>query len=132
MTDEHDITEDELRNRISGNHMVHRLREWDDGDTLYGVESFQHDTGAATGKTYHEGGEYGEDTAEAKARNHFENPPPLAGGMVVVLYRATVQNPQTEPRNPMDPGEPPLKYANLISVEILEWKHTGDGGASDD
>lgn len=114
-----------VRERLTGEQMVHRLRDWSDGDTLYGVTSINLDTGASSGKTYRAGGEYGAD-AEQKARDHFAGGT-LASG-VTVLYRATVQNPRTEPANPMDPGEPPLKFAYLEGVEILDWKQNRAGG----
>jgi hypothetical protein len=120
-----DLDADALRERVSGEQMVHRLRDWTDGDTLYGVTSFNQDTGTSSGKTFREGGEYGED-AEQKARNQYERPGlPMSG--VTVLFRATVRNPRTEPRNPADPGEPPLKFATLTDVDVLDWKQTGQG-----
>lgn len=121
---------DTLRERLSGEQMIHRLRDWTDGDTLFGVTSMNPDSGASMGKTFREGGERGED-AEQMARDRYERPAlPMSG--VSVLFRATVRDPWTEPRNPMDPGEPPLKYATLTDVEILEWTHTGGGGDTDE
>lgn len=120
------VTDDELRQRISGEHLIHRLRDWNDGDTLYGAKTFNPDTGGGMGKTYREGDEYGEQDAEALARGMYSNGPTASG--VSVLFRATVRNPRAEPRDPSDPGEPPLKYGTLTDVEILDWKQPGDGG----
>lgn len=118
------VTADSLRERVSGKRIVHRLRDWTDGDTLFGVTAYT-EGGASTGKTFREGGEYGDD-AEVQARDMYERPAlPMSG--VSVLYRATVRNPRTEPRDPMDPGEPPLKFARLTEVEVLDWKRVGDG-----
>lgn len=123
-----DLTRDYLRDRVSGEQMVHRLRDWTDGDTLYGVTSFS-SSGAAMGKTYRDRGEY-RDTAEQKAREHFKNGPAFGSfSGVMVLYRATVTDVWDEGTDPADPGEPPLKYATLTDVEILDWKQAdvGDG-----
>lgn len=121
---------DALRGRVAGERLVHRLRDWTDGDTAYGVTSVSDSSGTSTGKTFREGGEYGED-AEAKAREQYDRPGlPMTG--VTVLWRATVRNPRTEPRDPSDPGEPPLKFATLTDVEIMDWKQTGEGGDGDE
>jgi len=118
-----DVQHHRLRESLSGERMVHRLRDWEGGDTLYGAASVDLNQGgrSVSGKTYREGGEYGED-AEAKARGKYETPLLARGANVAVLYRATVRDPETEPRNPMDPGEPPLKFATLTEVEVLNYR----------
>lgn len=125
-----ELDADTLRERLSGEQMVHRLREWDDGDTLFGVTSMNADSGASMGKTFREGGER-VNSAEQMARDRYENPPlPMSG--VTVLFRATVRDPRTEPRDAMDPGEPPLKFATLTDVEILDWNTSEDAGGDGD
>lgn len=123
MTDE--PTEDSLRERLSGRQMIHRLREWEDGDTLYGARTYT-DSGAS-GKTFREGSEFGDTTALDMAREQFAGELTLNTNGVSVLYSATVEQVQTDPRDPNDPGEPPLKFARLTDVEILDWKQP-DGG----
>jgi len=116
------MTEDTIRERVSGEQIVHRLREWNEGDTVWGVMAFDPSSGTSTGKSFREGHEYGEG-AEQKARERYERPGlPMSG--VTVLYRATVQNPRSEGRVGRD-AEPPLKFATLTEVEILNWKQTG-------
>lgn len=123
-----DVSEETLRGWLSGRQGIHRLRDWTDGDTLYGVRTFSEDGGTSSGKTFREGGEHGAD-AEQMARDYYERPGlPMSG--VTVLFRANVQNPRSEPRDPQDPGEPPLMYGTLTHVEILDWKQTG--GDSDE
>lgn len=123
MSDEH--TEDSLRERLNGRQMIHRLRDWEDGDTLYGATTLT-ETGRS-GKTFREGGEFGDASAKEMAREQFAGDSALLANGVNVLYRATVQQVQTDPRDPDDPGEPPLKFATLTDVEILDWKQSGDG-----
>lgn len=121
-----DATEDSLRERLSGESMIHRLQDWNDGDTAYGVAQFTEKDRAATGKTFAEGGERFEN-AEERAREFYETGFPPGHVTVSVLFRATVENPRTEPNDPADPGEPPLKFATFTDVEILDWTdHTGD------
>lgn len=120
-----DVTEDDIRERLSGEGMVARLRDWTDGDTLWGVITLNPDTGFTSGKTFREGGEHGRDAGDM-AREYY-----AGGGLtpvgVTALYRATVRDPRTEPRDPMDPGEPPLKFATLADVTVVKWKQSGDG-----
>lgn len=123
-----ELNADALRERLAGEQLVHRLREWADGDTLFGVTFMNPDTGASMGKTFREGDEYGEG-AESKAREHYESGIIASG--VTVLFRGTVRDPRTEPRDPEDPGEPPLKFATLTDVEILDWKRGGEGNGVD-
>lgn len=121
-----ELTEDSLRERVSGENMVHRLRDWNDGDTLYAVTHFTAKDRGATGKTFREGGEHG-DGAEKEAREFFNSGFPPGHVTAAVLFRATVRDPRTEPLDPADPGEPPLKFATFTDVEILEWEdHRAD------
>lgn len=106
-------SEDELEQLLStGQQMVHRLRDWDEGDTLYGVTFYNEGYDSGSGKTFKD---------EDSARGMFESGGLGAGpGSDTVLFKATVRNPTTEPHNPADPGEPPLKWAELEDVEILD------------
>lgn len=122
-----ELTEDTLRERVSGEHMVHRLRDWTDGDTVFAVTHFTDKDRGAVGKTFREGSGHGEG-AEKEAREFFNSGFPPGHVTAAILFRATVRDPRTEPRDPNDPGEPPLKFATFSDVEILEWEdHTGDG-----
>lgn len=94
--------------------MIHRLREWNDGDTLYGAV-FLGDR-SPSGKTFRAA----EEPAEDRARDYYNRDIFNGPGTTAVLYRATVRNPRTDPQNPADPGEPPLKQARLEDVEILD------------
>jgi hypothetical protein len=100
-----------------GEQMVHRLRNWAVGDTVYGVTSFnlKSEYGAASGKTF---------TSKEPAEQYFENEP-LFGDpeqFDIILFTATIRRVRTDPRNPRDPGEPPLKFAHFEDVEILDRK----------
>jgi hypothetical protein len=110
-----------LLDRLEGEQMIHRLRDWADGDTLWGVRSWNSSNGYTShmGKTFTDD-EYGT-TGKAAASSEFDKyvQGPLASDSSdVVLFRATVRNPQTESRPSSDP-EPPLKYGDLEDVEII-------------
>lgn len=129
VTEDGQVDVDAVRERLTGESTVHRLRDWTDGDTLFGFQLMDPGNRATIGKTFREGGEYGE-SAENKAREHYDNTTLRRG--VEVLYRATVQDPREDPPLAMDPGEPPLKYATLTDVEILDAKTHGEDGDRDD
>lgn len=106
---------------------IHRLREWESGDTLWGYVVCKTD-GSSFGKTFtHEapGGTMGADAA----RRAFESA--AAGntltsneGSVAFYYMATVHNPQTEPRGMDD--EPPLKMATMKDVVVKDSAEVGE------
>lgn len=99
--------------------MVHRLRDWDPGDTIYGVTEV---SGLGrSGKTFTDN-EFGRD-GKAVAEGYFEQAPVL-GADEVYLWRAAIDTVRTDPRNPNDPGEPPLKFARLSNAEVLDYKET--------
>jgi len=112
-----------IQSKESGESMVHRLRNWEAGDTVYGWDTLS-DSGSM-GKTFR-GGENGlTDDPEGAARDGFEGAVdgPLASDTNdVFLWRGTVKSVRTEGRNPMDPGEPPLKFARLSDVEVLDYR----------
>lgn len=120
----------QFENRLTtGLQMVARLRDWESGDTVYGVTtarpaSHRPDYDGESGKTFTED-EYGK-SGEEMARERFEDPPLLADDADVFLWRATIESVQTEPQNPHDPGEPPLKHARLREAEVLDFKLASD------
>lgn len=107
----------------AGEQMIHRLREWEDGDTCYGVATVNADGRISGGKTFRATSDsmdaLGDGDAEAAARANYEKMTTFGAGETV-LYRATVRNPRQEPRDPADPGEPPLKFGELHGVAIIE------------
>lgn len=124
-----DVDTDELRERLTGERMVHRLRDWTDGDTLFGTARFATDADACLGKTFQKGGERRASARQLARENYERTGIPMDS--VSVLYRATVRDPRTEPRGP-DPGEPPVKFATLTEVEILDWKRERVSGGDGD
>lgn len=119
------LTEDAIRERLTGEQMVHRLRGWVDGDTLHGVITINPDTGASRGKTYREG-EGGRLDAWKQARGEYERSCGRSWG-VTALYTATVRDPKRRRRKRL--GAVPLKSATLTDVEILETElDGGDAG----
>jgi hypothetical protein len=101
-----------------GEQIVHRLRNWEVGDRVYGVSSFKlsnDDSRSSSGKTF---------TTEENARAHFEKEPIFGPTeeFDTILFAATIQTVTRDPPNPADPGEPPLKYAQFENVEILDRK----------
>lgn len=123
-------------------HMVHRLRDWQDGDILYGVAIIK-SNGSAMGKTYrHNPANQSpkkldavdvERQAHKSARSHYEgvvdtdnsNPMGWNDGDVVFLYAAHIYNVTTEPLASSDPGEPPLKHADMEKVVVLDSEYNG-------
>lgn len=113
----------------SGESMVHRLRSWESGDTVYGYDS-RSDSGGM-GKTFRDGGEFGDQSALDAARDGWASatdPDNLLGGTTndVFLWSATVESVRTDPPDPMDPGEPPLKFARLTDVKVLAFRPGDD------
>lgn len=131
-------TDKEQRERVfrerqsGGERMVHRLRDWEEGDILWGWASVKE--GSSTGKTYRHAtsdereehiGEYLEE-AHTAAREAYEavveNDGPMLGGgpgAAVFLFAARIESVDTEPPGP-DPGEPPLKFAELGKVVVVD------------
>jgi hypothetical protein len=100
-----------------GRQMIHRLRSWEDGDTLYGVRAYnaKRDYNASSGKTFQD---------RASAESQFKREPVFgpAEDFDVILFEATVRSPTRDPVDPGDPGEPPSKYARLEDITILNRK----------
>lgn len=96
---------------------VHRLREWQQGDTLWGYRTVT-DSGAS-GKSYREGSDRMIDTgAEELARGSYEDAVDLApDDTAVFLYSATVDRVYTATAVGGE-GEPPEKHAMLSDIEI--------------
>jgi hypothetical protein len=101
----------------NGQQMIHRLRDWSDGDILFGVRSYNAAGGytASSGKTFQD---------EGRARSMFNGSPVLGNkeDFDVILFKAVIRGPKRDPADPYDPGEPPSQYATLESVEILDRK----------
>lgn len=114
------------REKAQGEQMIHRLRDWEAGDVIFGYEV--HSGSGSTGKTFKRGGEHGDTPAFRKAIQGFDNAPvlgdELSEGSTAYVWSATIQKTRTAPRGP-DPGEPPLKFAELEDVTVLASK-TGD------
>ena len=120
----------------NGEQMVHRLRDWEKGDILWGYESVS--GSGSTGKTFSRrnrenreeriGDLDGLDPQDAheSARQAFESmtdpdKTSLGGGpdTSVFLYAARIESVRTEGPGP-DPGEPPLKFARLGKVVVVD------------
>lgn len=97
--------------------MIHRLRDWSDGDLLYGVRSYNAAGGytASSGKTFQD---------EGRARSQFNSSPVFGNedDFDVILFKAVIRDPKRDSADPYDPGEPPSTYATLENVEILDRK----------
>lgn len=118
----------------AGEHMVHRLRSWEEGDILWGWESVR--PGGTTGKTYRRADaqrmqgkdfEYLDpDDSHESARGGYEavadpHKASMGGGpdSAVFLFVARIGSVRTEPHSMQDP-EPPLKFATLDKVRVLD------------
>lgn len=104
--------------------MVHRLRDWSEGDIIWGWTHLK--GGSSMGKTYQR--EESVPTAadlsdyapgHEQARTAYESAVGTAASGAVFLWVARIQSVRTEPRGP-DPGEPPLKHATLTNPHVLE------------
>lgn len=103
----------------TGMNMVHRLRDWEPGDTIWGYD-IQVEDGATSGKTFSrdesslvlEGEEYVtlvEERMEAMLNEHKS---PAVG----VVWVGTIEKVTEEAHDHSDPGEPPLKHASISDV----------------
>jgi hypothetical protein len=100
--------------------MIHRLRDWEAGDVVFGYDVVGETS--STGKTFRRNGEYGEELAIEKAINAMRNAPAigeLSEDSQVFAWVGKIERVRTEPRDPHDPGEPPLKHAQLEQVSVL-------------
>ena len=126
------------RNRLfkehkeDGWHMVHRLRDWEPNQILWGYEMHR-DGGMRSGKTFTREGITGRaglpdddetpaavNSGHEDAREAYEDSigfadPPAA----FFFYGARIERVRQEPPG-ADPGEPPLKEAKLRNVFVVD------------
>lgn len=106
--------------KMDGEIMVHRLRDWETGETIWGYDIVG--SGVSSGKTFKRGDDGlvgGEmkfsEAIETRMEQHLEMAEPPCVGFV---WCATIERTRTEGRDPADPGEPPLKYAEVSDVVV--------------
>lgn len=139
LTDDTEAREQAFKeHKENGEQMVHRLRNWEEGDILWGYESVS--PRGSTGKTFSrrkskESKERAEekdfehldpDDAHESAKDAFESctdPDSMSMGggpdTSVFLYAARIKSCRTEPHSSHDP-EPPLKFARLGKVVVVD------------
>lgn len=116
--------------KASGEQMVHRLRDWEEGQTIWGYE-VRTEGGGSMGKTHTRDdfsiGKPDEVTDEMEFKSHIVDSMYAmlgeGGGddrRVGFAWVAEIDRVRTEGRDPMDPGEPPLKFAVLRNVSVVE------------
>ena len=102
----------------TGMNMVHRLRDWERGDTIWGFD-IQSENGSTTGKTFDRSRRLPDDsdpfveTVEQRMAQTLEMVKKPAVGFVWV---GTIEKVTTEGHDHSDPGEPPLKHASISDV----------------
>jgi hypothetical protein len=109
--------------------MVHRLRNWEEGQTVWGYEVISNG-GASMGKT-HTRRDF-TDHSENYQDDSDEFVPQIIDSMQAMLdntgddsvsagfaWVAEIESVQTEPPGP-DPGEPPLKKARFRKLVVME------------
>ena len=115
---------DVFRNRKEAREeLVHRLHQWESGDTILCYDKLSES--GSTDRTFRPDGPLSgvetSDNSDDKAREEYHAAVERAGpGDAVFLWRAEIVSVSTEPKSPIDPGEPPLKFADLTSVEVPE------------
>lgn len=121
MTERVERIEAFIREKESGRSQVHRLRSWAVGDTVYGYEIVRPNRGRM-GKTFRHESPH-RTPAEERARKAFDgvlSGPLSTDGADVFLYKATIARLHANAPDPYDPGEPPLKFANLTDVQVID------------
>lgn len=130
-TDGEELTEKQRRERafremkLDGEHMVHRLRDWREGQIIWGWE--RENEGGSMGKTYTRAGvgqsmddhplDYeGHRQAMLAYHQHAKN----ASTGTVFLWVGRVTKVRTAPGDPHDPGEPPNKFAQFTDVRVVD------------
>lgn len=114
--------------------MIHRLRNWSNGDVIYGVKSYNiannPNYNISSGKTFTE-------SDRERAVNMFESKNKIMSSKLFdcILFKAIIHNPKTEGSQTAESytyehkesgekrtgydAEPNLKFANLKNVEII-------------
>lgn len=113
------------RQKERGEALVHRLRDWEAGDRVIGYDVVSEN--ASHGKTFRPDGRL-LDSDEPIAAITEQATGPLydpESDSEVFVWSATIERVQTEPRGP-DPGEPPLKFAELRDVTVERSSVGGD------
>jgi hypothetical protein len=110
--------------------MVSRLRNWEQGQTIYGCDLIAEN--GSSGKTFtrddkptvldDSGSPIDADKGHEKAAAMFDQlrADPPDGQNAVFYWVGRLASTRTEGRNPTDPGEPPLKYGTLDTLRIIE------------
>lgn len=115
----------------SGWLMVNRLRDFDEGQTIWGYVAIN-DESASMGKT-HSRGDFTRSFVEdghtpagvwEAVKSKMERTLEKVGGdeKVGFAWVGKVERVRTEPRGP-DPGEPPLKHAKIRDATIIESRY---------
>lgn len=123
--DSRSVSDDHIRqferDKASGKQMIHRLRDWEPGDVIFGYDVIQAN-GSMSGKTFKRGSELGGNSAIRNALNGLEDQPlfgeTLSDGTVAFAWVGRIVRTRQERGDPMD-GEPGLKFAELEDVTVL-------------
>jgi len=130
-TDETIFTADESRRnelfvemKQRGEHMIHRLRDWQVGQIVWGYD-LHRENGSSTGKTFTRGGASSEDIlrderGHEQAKEMYETRTEQIQSGAAFYWVGRITRVRVEGRNPADPGEPPLKFAELEQVKVLD------------
>lgn len=107
--------------KSSGEQMIHRLRDWEAGDVIFGYDVIQAN-GSMSGKTFKRGNSLGGNSCVENALAGLENQPligdTLSDGTVAFAWVGRIVRTRQERGDPMD-GEPGLKFAELEDVTVL-------------
>ncbi len=125
-TDEQQRNQAFIDRKQSGESMINRLRDWEVGQIVWGYDSVQ-ETGS-TGKTFtrEEYGGYGDiedtDRGHERALQMYEArcEQTSTGPTALFCWVGKIQRVRVEAPDPSDPGEPPLTFAELDAVKVLE------------
>ena len=116
------------QSKMSGEVIIHRLRDWEAGDVVCGYDVVS--DGASHGKTFKRGGEFGDTLAIEQAIDGVRNAPLLGETLdedtTAFAWVGIIESTRTEGPNPADPGEPPLKFGTLKQVSVLAARSGGE------